>query len=238
MSDSLQLRGLSPVRHLCAWDCTNKNPGVSCHFLLRGMFSTQEMNLCLLHWRQTLYWWATGKSLLGTIEDWKFMDYVDIKLSLMFSHRQIRLPKHNEGFPGGSDRCRFNSWVRKIPWRRKWLPNPGFLPGEFHGWNSPWWATACSIAVSWTRLKERIMKWLLAQVCGTIVNQNIFHYAPLDQLSFNVLFLALLCCICSIHFPPCIWRIGDSKNPTFVSTLKIYQITSEVQEEIQSRTPK
>ena len=43
-----------------------------------------------------------------------------------------------------------------------------------------WWATACSIAVSWTRLKERIMKWLLAQVCGTIVNQNIFHYAPLD----------------------------------------------------------
>ena len=24
-------------------------------------------------------------------------------------------------------------WVRKIPWRRKWLPTPVFLPGEFHG---------------------------------------------------------------------------------------------------------
>ena len=26
----------------------------------------------------------------------------------------------------------FNSWVRKIPWSRKWQPMPVFLPGEFH----------------------------------------------------------------------------------------------------------
>ena len=45
-------------------------------------------------------------------------------------------------FPGGSDgkesECNardpgFNPWVRKIPWRREWLPTPIFLPGEFHG---------------------------------------------------------------------------------------------------------
>ena len=34
-------------------------------------------------------------------------------------------------------------WVRKIPWRREWLPTPIFLPGEFHGQRSlvgysPW----------------------------------------------------------------------------------------------------
>ena len=29
-------------------------------------------------------------------------------------------------------RPKFNSWVRKIPWRREWLPTPIFLPGEFH----------------------------------------------------------------------------------------------------------
>ena len=34
-------------------------------------------------------------------------------------------------------------WVGKIPWRRKWLPTPAFLPGEFHGQRSlagynPW----------------------------------------------------------------------------------------------------
>ena len=30
-------------------------------------------------------------------------------------------------------RCWFNSWVRKIPWRRKWQPSPVFLPVESHG---------------------------------------------------------------------------------------------------------
>ena len=28
---------------------------------------------------------------------------------------------------------RFTCWVKKIPWRRQWLPTPVFLPGEFHG---------------------------------------------------------------------------------------------------------
>ena len=27
----------------------------------------------------------------------------------------------------------FNPWVGKIPWRRKWLPTPVFLIGEFRG---------------------------------------------------------------------------------------------------------
>ena len=41
------------------------------------------------------------------------------------------------------NRCGFNSWVGKIPLRRKWQPTPIFLPGKFHGqWSlvgySPW----------------------------------------------------------------------------------------------------
>ena len=40
-------------------------------------------------------------------------------------------------------RCRFDPWVRKIPWRRTWQPTPVFLPGESHGQRSlegysPW----------------------------------------------------------------------------------------------------
>ena len=40
-------------------------------------------------------------------------------------------------------RCGFDPSVRKIPWRSKGQPIPGFLPGEFHGQrslvgNSPW----------------------------------------------------------------------------------------------------
>ena len=55
-------------------------------------------------------------------------------------------------FPGVSDckesacnagRPRFDPWVKKIPWRRKWLPTPVFLPRESHGQRSlvgysPW----------------------------------------------------------------------------------------------------
>ena len=40
-------------------------------------------------------------------------------------------------------RPRFNSWVRKVPWRRKWQPTPVFLPREFHGhpWRRAWQPT-------------------------------------------------------------------------------------------------
>ena len=33
-------------------------------------------------------------------------------------------------------RLRFDPWVRKIPWSRKWQPTPVFWPGEFHGQRS------------------------------------------------------------------------------------------------------
>ena len=43
-------------------------------------------------------------------------------------------------------RPEFDCWVRKIPWRREWLPTPVFLPWEFHGQRSlvgysPWVTT-------------------------------------------------------------------------------------------------
>ena len=48
--------------------------------------------------------------------------------------------KPSVGFPGGCGkestcqcrRCKFNPWVRKMPWRREWQPAPVFLPGKFH----------------------------------------------------------------------------------------------------------
>ena len=49
------------------------------------------------------------------------------------------------GFPGGSDskesacqcrRHRFDPWIGKIPWRRKWQPTPVFLPGKSNGQRS------------------------------------------------------------------------------------------------------
>ena len=62
------------------------------------------------------------------------------------------LPLSHRAFPGGASgkeptcQCRrsgFHPWVRKIPWRRKWLPIPVFSPRESHGQRSlagysPW----------------------------------------------------------------------------------------------------
>ena len=57
-------------------------------------------------------------------------------------------PADDLGSPGGANgkepayQCRrhkkhrFNPWVRKIPWRRKWQPTPVFLPGKSHGQRS------------------------------------------------------------------------------------------------------
>ena len=79
--------------------------------LFQGIFSTQGWNPGLPHCGQTLY---------------------------QLSHK---------GSPGGTSgkepacqcrrqRCRFEPWVRKIPWRRAWQPTPVFLPGESHGQRS------------------------------------------------------------------------------------------------------
>ena len=48
---------------------------------------------------------------------------------------------------GRHKRHGFDSWVRKIPWRRAFQPTPVFMPGESYGQRSH------RVAKSWTRLK-------------------------------------------------------------------------------------
>ena len=57
----------------------------------------------------------------------------------------------------------FNSWVRKIPWRRKWQPTLVFLLGESHGQRSlaGYSLWGCK---SWTRLS--VSKHTAPQVKG------------------------------------------------------------------------
>ena len=63
------------------------------------------------------------------------INHLPLYLSLSFSLPHSDLPL------GGSEvfcrrKLRFNQWVRKIPWRRKWQPTPVFLPGKLHGQRS------------------------------------------------------------------------------------------------------
>jgi len=43
----------------------------------------------------------------------------------------------------------FNPWVGMISQRRKWLPTPVFLPGEFHA-RGAWEAIVHDVARRWT----------------------------------------------------------------------------------------
>ena len=57
---------------------------------------------------------------------------------------------------------RFDPWVGKIPWRRKWQPAPVFLPGESHGWRSvagysPWGHKETQLS----NFSEYVMYWWL-----------------------------------------------------------------------------
>ena len=47
-----------PVAHQASlsWNSPGENTGVGCHFLLQGIFPTQESNLGLLHCKQILYY--------------------------------------------------------------------------------------------------------------------------------------------------------------------------------------
>ena len=53
---------------LCPWDSPGKNTGVGCHFLLQGIFPTQESNPGLLHCRQILYQLSYEKSPFWKLE--------------------------------------------------------------------------------------------------------------------------------------------------------------------------
>ena len=80
--------------------------------------------------------------------------------------------KINMGFPGGSDGKEFtcnagdlglDSWVRKTPWWREWLPTSLFLPGEFHrkrslAGYSPWGCKEWDTTEWLTLSKRNILK--------------------------------------------------------------------------------
>ena len=68
-----------------------------------------------------------------------------LTVGLALTHLFLGLPRWQSGkeFICQFRRCRFDPWVRKISWNRKWQPTPAFLPGKSHGQRSlagysPW----------------------------------------------------------------------------------------------------
>ena len=54
------------------------------------------------------------------------------------------------------NQCRFNPWIRKIPWKRACLPTPVFLPGNPTD-RGAWRAIVHSVSKTWTWLKQLSM---------------------------------------------------------------------------------
>ena len=71
----------------------------------------------------------------------------------------------------------FDSYVREIPWRRKWQPTPVFLPGESHGQRSlvgyiPWGREETRLSM------QGILKlccWFLALLALVASNKRVFQ---------------------------------------------------------------
>ena len=102
-----------------------KDTGGDYHFLLQGIFPTQESNpclLCLLHWQAN----SLPLRHLGSpkLEEYCFYPW-------WLRQLRICLP------------CGYDALVGKIPWKREWQPTPVFLFGKSHGQRnlagySPW----------------------------------------------------------------------------------------------------
>ena len=76
---------------------------------------------------------------------------------------------------------KLNPWVWKIPWRRKWLPTPIFLHGEFLG-RGVWWAIVYEIAKSWIRLNTYFSYWFIGVICTFRI--SIFYLIEVLKISF------------------------------------------------------
>ena len=105
-------------------------------------------------------------------------------------------------------RPRFNPWVRKISWRRKWQPTPVFLPGKSQGWRNLVgsmglqragydWVTSLSFLSFWPMFSNALLKLFLQ--CSYI--REISHllairfaYSQLVSTYTIVCLVVDLCC--------------------------------------------
>ena len=86
----------------------------------------------------------------GPMSKWRFTPIYSCSppLVLLPHYHDVTITEIKLGLPrwlSGKDptcQCKrhrrgsFDPWVRKIPWRRKWLPTPVVLPGKSHGQRS------------------------------------------------------------------------------------------------------
>ena len=93
-----------------------------CRFQFQTVSACLQSKLILL---LSLLLWVLTIAVHGRIYDLAFFFFFFFKFWLSGKESAYQCGKFG-----------FSSWVRKIPWRRKWQPSPVFLPGGSHGQRS------------------------------------------------------------------------------------------------------
>ena len=108
-------------------------------------------------------------------------------------------------------RLRFDPWVGKIPWRRKWQPTPVHLPGESHGQRSqasysPWGPKELDMTVGLFTFNDKpasninvVYKTQIESSRGT---QSLFMYLQIQQTLIRLQRLKKVFCM---HW----WRVTN-----------------------------
>ena len=103
-----------------------------------------------MHWRRK--WQPTPVFLPGESQGWGSMVGCRLWGRAESDTTEVTRQQHLPA-SAGDNRCGFDPWVRKIPWRRAWLPIPVFLPRKFMD-RGAWQATVHRVTQSRTRLKR------------------------------------------------------------------------------------
>ena len=109
-----------------------------------GKLPMQGLNLGLPHCKQTLNH-LSHKGNFDDMDERRTWMYMEERCKNRYCLRSFGLPWWLSG-KESTCQCRrhkFDPWVGKVPWRRKWQPTPVFLPGKSHGRRSlvgysPW----------------------------------------------------------------------------------------------------
>ena len=125
----------------------------NCYFLILSLFLYQLAFLFLLILLQYSCFTVLGQCLLCSKVNQLYIYIYPFFFRFPF-HCSLPWWLRRQSVCLQCGRPRFNPWVRKIFWRRKWQPTPVLLPGKFHGWRSRLVGYSPWVAKSWTRLSE------------------------------------------------------------------------------------
>ena len=100
---------------------------------------TSERKLCLI----TLFKIANSPPLAHPLPTHIFFLFFFFFQALTTFKYRVSLVAQTVKRLSAFERLGFDTWVGKIPWRRKWQPTPVHLPGKYHGQRSlvgcsPW----------------------------------------------------------------------------------------------------